>query len=230
MAQAHKAAGLLAALEVHMMHNSASLLREVTMNDPLIMRQRAAIYRQMYPDGYYGQSRYYNSLDIEGLDVAAIDPQVLTATSYRRIDALVIDAMGKDGGYRRTAVEVKVTRADFFRDTEDKRRPWRDHTHRFYYLTPTGLVQPDEVPLGCGLWEADWYDTQAGERTYGVVTSRKRAVANAAPLDLYSEQFATYLAGRASRAEQALRQAQRELATAKESLREMNKQIWEQAR
>lgn len=67
----------------------------------------------------------------------------------RRIDAL----MRETPGY--TAIEIKVTRADFKRDTEEKRRAWKSHTRRFVYVTPTGLVNPSEVPDGCGLWEFD---------------------------------------------------------------------------
>ncbi|NKS52545.1 hypothetical protein GS500_04610 [Rhodococcus hoagii] len=66
----------------------------------------------------------------------------------RRIDGLMFD-----GNQCRTAIEVKVSRADFLRETEEKRRAWRAVTHRFVYATPAGLLRPDEIPDGCGLWE-----------------------------------------------------------------------------
>ncbi|MCD2136020.1 hypothetical protein LQ424_29800 [Rhodococcus qingshengii] len=69
---------------------------------------------------------------------------------YRRIDGLMFD-----GGATRTAIEVKISRADFLRESEEKRRPWRKITHRFVYATPVGLLRPEEIPDGCGLWEID---------------------------------------------------------------------------
>ena len=65
----------------------------------------------------------------------------------RRIDALMRDTAGY------TAIEIKMTRADFRRDTEEKRRAWKAHCRRFIYATPAGLLRPSEVPEGCGLWE-----------------------------------------------------------------------------
>ncbi|WP_214514949.1 hypothetical protein [Rhodococcus sp. WY5] len=50
---------------------------------------------------------------------------------------------------------MKISRADFLRESEEKRRPWRKITHRFVYATPVGLLRPEEIPDGCGLWEID---------------------------------------------------------------------------
>lgn len=66
----------------------------------------------------------------------------------RRIDGLMFD-----GNQCRTAIEVKVSRSDFLRETEEKRRAWRSVTHRFVYAAPAGLLHPEEIPDGCGLWE-----------------------------------------------------------------------------
>lgn len=65
----------------------------------------------------------------------------------RRIDALMFM------GGSRTAIEVKVSRSDFRRDTEQKRSPWQRIVNRFVYATPPGLILPSELPSGCGLWE-----------------------------------------------------------------------------
>lgn len=70
--------------------------------------------------------------------------------SMRRIDGLLFQ-----GNQQRTAIEVKVSRADFLRETDAKRDPWRAVVHRFVYATPVGLVRPDEIPTGCGLWTVD---------------------------------------------------------------------------
>ena len=68
-------------------------------------------------------------------------------SQYRRIDLL-----GLDSQHKWTAVEIKVSRADFARETYEKRHPWIKKTHRFVYAVPEGLVTPDEIPNGCGLW------------------------------------------------------------------------------
>lgn len=67
----------------------------------------------------------------------------------RRIDALMRDTAGY------TAIEIKVTRADFRRDTHEKRRAWQAHCRRFIYAAPAGLLSASEIPDGCGLWEFD---------------------------------------------------------------------------
>ncbi|MBT2587970.1 hypothetical protein [Arthrobacter sp. ISL-95] len=95
----------------------------------------------------------------------------------RRIDAL----MRETAGY--TAIEIKVTRADFKRDTHEKRRAWQAHTRRFIYATPAGLINPSEVPPGCGLWEFD------GSR----LTIAKKASINKEPLALPRSVFDTML-------------------------------------
>ncbi|ROR95483.1 uncharacterized protein DUF1052 [Salana multivorans] len=62
----------------------------------------------------------------------------------RRIDALMFESLV------RTAIEVKVTVADFRRDTYWKRRMWQRHVHRFVYAVPADLDVMS--PHGCGLW------------------------------------------------------------------------------
>lgn len=83
----------------------------------------------------------------------------------RRIDALLRDTLGY------TAIEIKVTRADFRRDTPEKRRAWIAHTRRFVYAAPAGLLKASEIPDGCGLWEFD------GRR----LTVAKKATINKSP-------------------------------------------------
>jgi hypothetical protein len=65
----------------------------------------------------------------------------------RRIDALMVK------GKQRTAIEIKVSRSDYLRESDRKRRPWVAVCHRFVYATPAGLITPQEVPPGIGLWE-----------------------------------------------------------------------------
>lgn len=65
----------------------------------------------------------------------------------RRIDALMFQTL------IRTAIEIKVTKPDFGRDTFWKRRPWDRVTHRFVYVVPHDLDVM--APHGCGLWKVD---------------------------------------------------------------------------
>lgn len=67
--------------------------------------------------------------------------------SSRRIDALMFESL------MRTAVEIKVTREDFMRDTYWKRRAWQRVCHRFVYAVPEHLDVMS--PHGCGLWKVD---------------------------------------------------------------------------
>ncbi|WP_032376704.1 hypothetical protein [Rhodococcoides fascians] len=118
-------------------HNKCAIVAELVVNDA----ERLAAYRTWIDAGRP-----------QG-DSASDD--FFASTSYRRIDALMFD-----GNSTRTALEVKVSRADFKRETEAKRRPWELITNRFVYVTPAGLIQPDEVPAHCGLW---WVDDSALE-------------------------------------------------------------------
>lgn len=103
--------------------------------------------------------------------------------STRRIDALMFRTL------ERTAIEIKVSRADFARDTWQKRRPWVRVTHRFIYAVPKGLINPaSETPYGCGLWEID---------DSGAVTVARKAQMNKTPEPL-PQQVVQALAYRAS--------------------------------
>lgn len=62
----------------------------------------------------------------------------------RRIDALMWESL------LRTAIEIKVSKADFARDTYWKRRAWQKVCHRFIYAIPADLDVMS--PHGCGLW------------------------------------------------------------------------------
>ena len=70
-----------------------------------------------------------------------------TTAKHRRFDLWVMKRSYSRPCY--TGYEVKVSRADFLNDEK-----WPDYLpncNQFYFATPWGLVQPDEVPSGCGL-------------------------------------------------------------------------------
>lgn len=70
----------------------------------------------------------------------------------RRCDFWTISANSSDG-FKAVAYEIKVSRADFKRDTHMKQRQARLFSDRFYYVAPKGLIRPDELPDWAGLVE-----------------------------------------------------------------------------
>lgn len=147
-------------LALRMKHSSDAVIREVVIDDPLEegyrFRERINRYTALIEaDGDHASHWVQGELEraaARGVTIPDALPDGWSLSSSiprRRIDALIIASTG------RTAVEIKVTRADFKRDTDEKRRAWRAICHRFIYLTPKGLIQLDQVPEGCGLIELD---------------------------------------------------------------------------
>lgn len=159
-------------------HSRDAVVREVVLDDPFefAVRRRAEIERARHwgEDQAAMVERRYVEQGKPIADSVPEDWDYRSSKPQRRIDALLISSTGT------TAVEIKVTRADFKRDTEMKRRAWRAVTNRFVYLTPKGLVQPDEVAEGCGLWEFA-PETVGPYRWQHGLTSVKRAVVNKHP-------------------------------------------------
>lgn len=90
---------------------------------------------------------------IAGCDDTMIWASELALSSgARRCDFWTI-APWQSKGYLATAYEIKVSRADFRRDTHEKQREARLFSDRFYYVTPTGLLKTSEVPDWAGLIE-----------------------------------------------------------------------------
>ncbi len=54
-----------------------------------------------------------------------------------------------------TSYEIKVSKADFKRDTERKQMGAIKSSHFFYYVTPTGLLTKEDIPEWAGLMECD---------------------------------------------------------------------------
>lgn len=66
------------------------------------------------------------------------------------------DAIGwKHGGHHSVLVECKTSRADFLRDKKKWHRQSREHSmgQERWYLAPSGIIQPEELPEGWGLIE-----------------------------------------------------------------------------
>jgi hypothetical protein len=144
----------------------AAIVREAVLNDPL----QIAIYNRWRLNSRQS-SIWAPKIEAGGEPVADHVPDgwsPSTAVFDRRIDALML------AGGQVTAIEVKISVADFRRETDEKRRAWRDHSHRFIYATPPGLLKVDDIPDGCGLWEID---TNSRSKS-GAVAVVKRAVVN----------------------------------------------------
>lgn len=79
--------------------------------------------------------------------------------AQRRIDLFMISA--EKGNYT-TAFEIKVSRADFLKDIKNdlKQRGARLYSSNFYYVTPKGMLKPDEIPMWAGLIEYDFDEKQ----------------------------------------------------------------------
>lgn len=119
------------------------------------------------------------------------------APTRRRIDALLIRTAKSNKPFLETiALEVKVSRADFKRDTPEKRRAWMAAANRFAYIAPAGLIPKDEVPEGCGLIE---YEN-------GALTWKVMAPVTAGPDD-WAPDFRAYLLRRLCWAEENARRA-----------------------
>ncbi len=71
-----------------------------------------------------------------------------------RVDAFAINAYPSKR-CQRVAYEIKISRSDFTREICQplKRRPALLLTNQFYFVTPAGLLKPEEIPQECGLME-----------------------------------------------------------------------------
>lgn len=70
----------------------------------------------------------------------------------RRCDFWTISP-NSSSGFKARAFEIKVSRADFRRDSFEKQRGARLFADQFYYVTPAGLLKKDEIPDWAGLIE-----------------------------------------------------------------------------
>ncbi len=72
----------------------------------------------------------------------------------QRLDAFALNTLPHQA-MRRVCYEIKVSRADFLCEMRHplKRRIGMRYSNEFYFVTPAGLLDTDEVPLECGLIE-----------------------------------------------------------------------------
>lgn len=122
----------------------------------------------------------------------------------RRIDVLLVSHKNSKSAKiprERIALEIKVSRADFLSETDEKRGPWRRFADKFAYVAPAGMIKPEELPAGCGLIE--W--TPSCWREIGDLTWKVLAKADPTKDRRLSENFGHYLLTRLHNAEVKLR-------------------------
>lgn len=105
-----------------------------------------------------------------------VDECLMGSAGNRRLDAWVMLPTWSPPtciGY-----EIKTDRSDFLRD--DKWPAYLPVCHQFYFVAPAGLIQPAEVPEGCGLMLA----SANGARLYTKVKAPRREVDNAKLVNL----------------------------------------------
>lgn len=90
-------------------------------------------------------------------------------TGLARGQLLLFDAIAIYKSWARPQIrgyEIKTSRSDFLRDA--KYTQYLPYCHEFYFVTPTGLVQRQEVEENIGLI---WYNPKTG-----ILTTKKKAV------------------------------------------------------
>jgi hypothetical protein len=75
--------------------------------------------------------------------------------NLQRVDAFALNTL-PHLAMKRVCYEVKCSRADFRTEIKNpiKRRIGMRYSNEFYFVTPAGLLDLDEVPAECGLVEA----------------------------------------------------------------------------
>ena len=116
----------------------------------------------------------------------------------QRIDAWAM-SLWPSKKFVRIAYEIKVSKSDFKREIEDpeKRQAALLLSNMFYFATPAGLVQKEDIPQECGLVEV-WEDGKID-----VVVRSPFRVIDPPPLS-----FLASIARRATAAEGLLKEAE----------------------
>lgn len=177
-----------------------AIIRELTAEDVIVSNRSNAYYRDKYPH----LIDYWTKKGINPDSFGSSDDYVPgQEIPYRRIDALMVGAKNKAGVHQRTAVEIKISRADFRRDTLEKVRTWQSLSHRFIYLVPANLIKPEELlDPAMGLW---WWHA-GDENSPGTIEIVKTAKTNLKASESLPEELQTRLMWRLAVAEQKVRQ------------------------
>lgn len=72
-----------------------------------------------------------------------------------RVDLWALNVAPSSGNVA-DSYEIKISRADFRRDSHKKQRGARLFSDRFWYVAPVGVIPHEEVPDWAGLIEVEW--------------------------------------------------------------------------
>lgn len=159
-------------LSILVKRSQGAIVPEMVLDDPFVRLQNT-IHQEDERNLWAGVP--WNGQPKQG----PVRPKCLDSHSRR------IDAFGINSGIR-TAYEIKVSHSDFLRETDAKRRAWMSISHRFIYVCPAGIIQPEEVPEKCGLqWVVE--ETTHNGRTWHKLETKKRAVQNKEPEPIPSQ-------------------------------------------
>jgi hypothetical protein len=85
--------------------------------------------------------------------------------SLQRLDAFALNCL-PHLAMKRVCYEVKASRSDFLCEMRSplKRRMGMHFSNEFFFVTPAGMLSPDEVPTDCGLIEVGKATTPESKR------------------------------------------------------------------
>ena len=169
----------------------------------LVEQSGWAVLREVTIDDLAAQQAYRDTAGLRATTrLSKRHRRAMGTPTTRRIDFLLMRTGRRSKPlHERFALEVKVSRADFRRDTDEKRAAWFSVSDKFAYVAPRGMIQPHELPAGCGLLEYNHTATFGTDRLKWAVNAPRR---KDTPVP-FNDHFFAYLMGRASRAEFALR-------------------------
>lgn len=124
---------------------SEATLTQAALLGGLTARDIVAVLRGWHTDptfGYGHQWAFFPELAIS------------TGSAERRIDAWAM-GLWRSSNYHRISYEIKVSRGDFLHEIKQpaKRRFALLMSNEYYFVTPQGLVKPEELPVEAGLKE-----------------------------------------------------------------------------
>jgi hypothetical protein len=85
--------------------------------------------------------------------------------NLQRLDAFALNCLPYSG-MKRVCYELKTSRSDFLCEMKSplKRRIGMHLSNEFFFVTPAGMLAPDEVPTDCGLIEVGKAETDEAKR------------------------------------------------------------------
>lgn len=95
---------------------------------------------------------HYSDIDFQQRDRYIKVSELAKANRERRVDLFVMDCWK---GINKFVFEIKITRSDFINEMKkpDKREFGLSISNFFYFATPEGLINKDEIPIEAGLIE-----------------------------------------------------------------------------